>query len=76
MWHTHRVFSEHRLLVTLSFFWPDRIVQLLGLKLILILILYLLVSIDLVYTGICEVRNCSGEEQLLAKLILFCSALQ
>ena len=44
--------------------------QLLCLIPILILLLYLLVSTDLVYTGNCEldIRNCSGEEQLFAKL--------
>ena len=53
---THRVISdkEHRLLVTLSYFRPDRFVQLLSLIPILILILYLLVSIDLMYTNLCE----------------------
>ena len=49
---THRVISDvHRLLVTLSYFRPDRFVQLLSLIPILILLLYLLVSIDLEYTG-------------------------
>ena len=45
-WLTHRVISDrvHRLLVTLSFFRPDRFVQLLILIPILILLLYLLVS--------------------------------
>ena len=54
--YTHRVFSDrvHRLLVTLSYFGPDRIVQLLSLIPILILLLYLLVSKDLVYNGLCE----------------------
>ena len=54
--YTHRVISDkiHRLLVTLAYFRPDRFVQLLSLIPILILILYLLVSIDLVYTGLCE----------------------
>ena len=43
---THRVISDrvHRLLVTLSYFRPDRFVQLLSLIPILILLLYLLVS--------------------------------
>ena len=43
---THRVLSDrvHRLLVTLSYFRPDRFVQLLSLIPILILLLYLLVS--------------------------------
>ena len=51
--YTHRVFSDkvQRLFVTLSYFWPDRFVQLLNLIPILVLLLYLLVSIDLVYTG-------------------------
>ena len=53
---THRVISDkvHRLFVTLSYFRPDRFVQLLSLIPILILLLYLLVSIDLVYTGFRE----------------------
>ena len=43
---THRVISDrvHRLLATLSYFRPDRFVQLLSLIPILILLLYLLVS--------------------------------
>ena len=43
---SHRVISDrvHRLLVTLSYFRPDRFVQLLSLIPILILLLYLLVS--------------------------------
>ena len=46
MWLTHRVISDrvHRLLVTLSYFRPDRFVQLLSLIPILILPLYYLVS--------------------------------
>ena len=54
--NTHRVISDqiHRLFVTLSYFRPDRFVQLLSLIPILILLLYHLVSIDLVYTGRCE----------------------
>ena len=49
MFITHRVISDrvHRLLVTLSYFWPDRFVQLLSLIQILILLLYLLVAISL-----------------------------
>ena len=45
-WLTHRVISDrvHRLLVTLSYFRPDRFVQLLSLIPILILLLYFLVS--------------------------------
>ena len=54
---THRVISDrvHRLLVTLSYFRPDSFVQLLSLIPILILLLYLLVSIDLEYTGLLRV---------------------
>ena len=50
---THKVISDklHRLLVTLSYIRPDRFVQLLSLIAILISLLYLLVSIDLEYTG-------------------------
>ena len=46
MWLSHRVISDrvHRLLVTLSYFRPDRFVQLIDLIPILILLLYLLVS--------------------------------
>ena len=53
---THRVISDkvHRLLVTLSYFRPDRLVKLHSLKLILILLLYRLVSLNLVNTGLCE----------------------
>ena len=53
---THIVISDkvHRLLVTLSYFRPDRFVQLLSLIPVLFLLLYLLVSIDLVYTGLLE----------------------
>ena len=52
----HRVISHrvHRLLVTLSYFRPDRFVQFLSLIPILILLIYLLVSIHLVYTGLRE----------------------
>ena len=55
-YYTHRVISDkvHRPLVTLSYFRPDRFVQLLSLIPILILLLYLLVPIDLVYTGFRE----------------------
>ena len=54
---THRVVSDkvHRLLVTLFYFRPDRFVQLLSLIPILILLLYLLVSIDLEFTGFSRV---------------------
>ena len=54
--YTYRVISDkvHRLLVTLSYFRPDRFVQLFSLIPILILLLHLLVSIDLLYTGLCE----------------------
>ena len=76
-WPTHRVISDkvHRLFFTLSYFRPDRFVQLLSLIPILILLFYLLVSINLVYTGICEldIRNYLEEKQLSSKLYLFCS---
>ena len=66
-----RVISDkvHRLLVTLSFFRPDRFVQLISLIPILILLLYLLVSIDLVLTGLCELvlGVYPGGEQLFSK---------
>ena len=54
--YTHRVISDkvHLLLVTLSYFRLDRFVQLLSLIPILTLLLYLLVSKDLVYTDLCE----------------------
>ena len=53
MWLTHGVISDrvHRLLVTLSYFRPDRFVQLLSLIPMLILLLYLLVSGSL--TSLC-----------------------
>ena len=76
-WLTHRVISDkvHRLFVMLSYFRRNRFVQLLSLIPILILLLYIIVSIDLVYTGICEldIWNCSEGEQLSSKLYLFCS---
>ena len=55
-YYTQRVILDkvHHLLVTLSYFRPDRFVQLLSQIPILILLLYLLVSIDLVYTGLRE----------------------
>ena len=45
---------------------------------ILILLLYLLLSIDLVDTGICklDITNCSREEQQFAKLILLYSVAE
>ena len=51
---SHRVISDkvHRLFVPLYYFRSDRFVQLPSLILILILLLHLLVSIDLAYTGI------------------------
>ena len=57
-WLTQRLISNkvHRLFVTLNFFRPDGFVQLLNVKPILILLSDLLVSLDLVYTGICVVR--------------------
>ena len=53
-WLSHRVISDkvHRLFVKLSYFRPDRFVQLLSLIPILILLLDFLVSIDIVYSGI------------------------
>ena len=53
---SHRVISDkvHGLFVTLSYFRPDRFVQVFSLIPILILLLYIPVSIDLVYTGIQE----------------------
>ena len=70
---THRVISDkvHRLLVTLSYFRPDRFVQLFSLKPILILLLYLLVSIDLEYT-ICY-ESVSWRKQQGCKLNSKCS---
>ena len=55
----HRKISDkvHCLLVTLSYFRPDRFVKLLSLIPILILLLYLLVSIDLKYTGFVTSRS-------------------
>ena len=73
---THRVISDkvHNLLVTLSYFRPDRFVQLLSLMPILILLLYLLVSIDLVYTGL---REFVPEwEQLYSKFNSNCSGVE
>ena len=57
---THRVISDrvHHLLVTpSSYFRPDRFVQLFSLIPILILLLHLLVSIDLEYTGFVTSRS-------------------
>ena len=57
-WFTQRVVLDkvHRLFVTLSCFRPDRFLQLLFLIPNLILLLYLVVSIDLVYTGTWEAK--------------------
>ena len=58
--YTNRVISDkvHCLLITLCYFRPDRFVQLLSLIPILILLLYLLVSLDLVLIGLCtSVQN-------------------
>ena len=57
-WLILRLISDkvQRLFFTLSYFRPYRIVQLLNLIPILMLLLNLLVSIDLVYTEICEIR--------------------
>ena len=73
-WLTHRVISDnvHRLFDTLSYFWPDRFAQLLILIPILIFLIFILASIDLVYTEFArfEIKNYSEEEQLLALLII------
>ena len=63
------------MLVTLSYFRPDRFVQLLSLIPILILLLYLLVSIDLlVYTGL---RDLVPEwEKLFSKFNSNCSDVE
>ena len=55
---THRVISDkvHRLFVALSYFRPDRFVQILSLVSKLFLLLSLLVSTDLMYIGIFEAR--------------------
>ena len=55
-YYTHGVISDkvHRLRIKLSYFRPDKFVRLLSLIPILILLLYLLVSIDLEYTGLRE----------------------
>ena len=75
-YYTHRVFSDkvHRLLVTLSYFRPDRFVQLLRLITILILLLDLLVSIDLVYTNLRELVP--EGEQLYSKFNSICSGVE
>ena len=54
--NTHRVGSVkvHRLLVTLSYFRPDRLVQHHRLISKIILLLYLLVSTNLLYIGLRE----------------------
>ena len=69
---TRRVILDkvHRLLVTLSYFQTDRFVQLLSLIPILILLLYLIVLINLVYTGICGLGlwSLSKGEQLYSNI--------
>ena len=65
---TRRVILDkvHPLFVTLSCFRPNRFVQLLCLIPILILLLYPIVSIDLVYTGFRElVRGVHPEKEQL-----------
>ena len=72
---THRVISDrvHRLLVTLFYFRPDRFVQLLSLIPILILLLYLLVSIDLECTGLLRVGLLEKATNVLVKFrMLWC----
>ena len=73
---THRVISGkvRRLLFTLSYFRPDRFVQLLSVIPILNLLLYLLVSIDLVYTGLGELVP--EWEQLYSTFISNCSGIE
>ena len=75
-YYTHRVISDkvHRVLVTLSYFRPDRFVQLISLIPTWILLLYLLVSIDLVYTGLRELVP--EWEQLYSKLNSNCSGVE
>ena len=53
MWLTHRVISDrvHRLLVTLSYFWPDRFVQLLSLIPILIFLIIWMYCFDFIPCG-------------------------
>ena len=73
MWLTHRVISDkvHRLLVTLSYFRPDRFVQLLSLIPILILLLYLLVSARLIRSRVywlIATAEVLLERQLISKL--------
>ena len=65
----------HRQLVTLFYFRPDRFVQLLSLIPILILLLYLIVSTDLVYTGLCELflGVYSEGQQMYSKFYSNCS---
>ena len=76
IYYTHKVISDkiHCLLVTLSYFRPDRFVQLLSLIPILILLFYLLVSIDLVYNGLSELVP--EREQLYSKLKSNCSGAE
>ena len=61
-----------------GYFRPDRFVQLLSLIPILILLLYLLVSIALVYTVICGLGlwNLSKGEQLPSKVYSNCSGAE
>ena len=63
---THRVNSDkiHRLFITLSFFRPYKFVQLRSLIPTLILLVNLLISIDLVYTGICELVLSLSERRM------------
>ena len=76
-WLTHRVnLDKVRLFVTLSYFRPDKFVQHLSLKPILILLSYLLVSKDQGYTMVfskLDIKNSSEEEQLFSKFNLICS---
>ena len=62
----------------LSCFRPDRFVQLLSLKPILILLLYLLVSTDLVSTDIRDLGygTCPEGEEITSKIYLNCSGAE
>ena len=79
-WLSHRVISDkvHSLFVTLSYFWPDRFVQPLSPIPISILLLYLLVSLDLVYNGICDLGfwNLPKGEKLSSKIYSNCSGAE
>ena len=76
-WLTHRIMSDrvHCQFITISYFRADRFVQLLSLIPILILLLYLLVTIDIMYTGTCELdigTVLKENDCLLNYMHLFC----